>query len=220
MNKGRIYRKYTISRIFEIVAGLVFLLFGLGSIYYNQADSFNQKCSFISGIIGIFLVLFGIFYKVKITNNALTYMFLIPLKRIPLLDVENIEIETKEKDFHLIFKYKDGITRKISNIWKFKYYDKLIQDLENVIKQKDVYRTNIEHMEQKNTNITLMFLFYVFIILFSLILTCVVSYYFIITLNKITNNLVLTKFSVIIVFTICFSVIFNLFLFILEKKDR
>lgn len=220
MNKSKTYRKSNINRGFEIISGVFLLIFALGSIFYNPADSFNQTCCLISGIIGIFLILYGFFYKVKISNDTLVFMILIPFKRISLSDVEHMKIETNDKDLNLLLKYKNGRVRKIPKIYRFKFYDELIQDMENVVKQKDIQNTNVEQTDNEKPNVAFMVVLYVFGILSAFILAGIVSYYFILAMKRfgITNNIVLIKLCVIIFFTISFYIVLKIFLAVVEKK--
>ena len=204
MNNYSTYKKNILNRFCEIFASFFFLAFGIGSIYSNPADTFNQRCSFVSILVGFILLVYGIFYKVTISDLKLNFICLIPFRKISLIDVERLKIETTKKGVLLILEYTNGKKVKLPNLNSLNLLDKFTQELENSIYQKK--------LENK---VILDF----FIIIFSLVFAAVVSYFFIRLIKdmQIIKNIILLKLCVIFIFSITVLLFFKVFFFLLEK---
>ena len=221
MNNYSTYKKNILNRFCEIFASFFFLAFGIGSIYSNPADTFNQRCSFVSILVGFILLLYGIFYKVTISDLKLNFICLIPFRKISLIDVERLKIETTKKGVLLILEYTNGKKVKLPNLNSLNLLDKFTQELENSIYQKKLENKVILDTESNKIkfNILLMFVFYFFIIIFSLVFAAVVSYFFIRLIKdmQIIKNIILLKLCVIFIFSITVLLFFKVFFFLLEK---
>lgn len=222
MNKVKIFRKYTFNRIFEIISGCILIIFGLGSILQNPSDSLNQKCSFISSFIGIFLFLYGLFYKIEVTNEAIVFTCLIPFKRISLMNVSNLKVEKEGKNFHILFEYSNGKKQRLSNIGNIEFRDCLIEDIENIIDKKEQDICNVKKLEQRKIHSRLLIkqIAFIFAILLNLIIAGIITYFFINLIKRtgVVENSILVNICVIGVFSITFLLFFELIFFFIRKR--
>lgn len=203
-----------------IFAGLIFFAFGIGSIYSNPTDLFNQRCSFVLIIVGFILILYGIFYKVTISDLTLNYICLIPFRKISLIDVERLKIERTKKGILFTLEYTDGRRIKLSNLNSLNLLDNFIQELENSIyQQKSEDKDILDAGCNKRRFNTLLVFFLYFLIVFSFIFAMIVSYLFILLIKnmQVVKNMILLKVCVIFIFSITFLLFFNVFFFLFEK---
>ena len=224
MNNKKIYRKYTFNRAFEIISGCVLIVFGLGSILNNPTDPLIQKFSFICGFTGIFLFIYGFFYKIEFTNEFLVFSCLIPCKRISLMNVVNLKIDEGGKNTCIIFEYSNEKKQKLSNIEDFKFSDCLIEDIKNVVSGKEQNDCNAKKLGQIkiHTKLLIMQICSILAIILSLIVAGIISCFFInlIKKNEVVENPMLIKICVIGFFSIIFLLFFELFLFFIKKMGK